>query len=106
MKISSLLMALALSCGVAVTAQANTSADKSPSTVASSSEAKGEGLGTKTKRAFHRMGDKLRAIGHKNKDTQQARTDETQSMGAGPAQDSGRRQRMDDAYANWKSKQK
>jgi hypothetical protein len=98
MKISSLLMALALSCGVAVTAQANTSADKSPSTVASSSEAKGEGLGTKTKRAFHRMGDKLRAIGNKNK--------ETQSMGAGPAQDSGRRQRMDDAYANWKSRQK
>jgi hypothetical protein len=108
MKIPTLLTAVALTCGVAFTAQANTGADQQKQSTAASSthaQAKGEGLGTKTKRAFHRVGDKLRSIGNKDK-TQSARNDDTQTMGAGPAQDSGRRQRMDDAYANWKSKQK
>lgn len=108
MKIPTLLTALALSCGVAFAAQANTAAGKqSPSTAASSTqvEAKGEGLGTKTKRAFGRMGDKLRSIGNKNQ-TQQASADDSRTMGAGPdMRDGGRRQRMDEAYENWKAKQ-
>jgi hypothetical protein len=55
------------------------------------------------------MGDKLRSMGHKN-ETQQAKDrDDTRAMGAGgsdAAKDGARQQRMDQAYADYQSKQK
>jgi hypothetical protein len=104
MKIAVLITAAALACGAAY---ANTTGDthKQSSAQAAQAEPKGEGIAVKTKRAFHRMGEKLRSIGHK--DTQQAKKgDDTSAMGAGPdPQDSGRRARMDSAYSNWQKKQ-
>jgi hypothetical protein len=103
MKIAALMTAAALACGAAY---ANTTADAHKQSAATAStaqaEPQGEGLAVKTKRAFKRMGDKLRSIGHK--DTQQAKGSDTSAMGAGP-EDSGRRARMDSAYSNWQKKQ-
>ncbi len=107
MKIATLITAAALACGGTAFA-AGPTADKSDhskaSTASTQTETKGEGIGVKTKRAFKRMGDKLRSIG--NKDTREARTDnDTRAMGAGAdAQDKARRERMDSAYSNWQSK--
>jgi hypothetical protein len=120
MKIPALVTVLALACGTAYSAQygsnaADDAANRQHSTAASTdtpSKAKGEGLIDKTKRALHRMGDKMRNAGRKSTDKDQinaaAERNETRSMGA-PAsdgQDSARQRRMDDAYANWQSKQK
>ena len=105
MKIAVLITAAALACGAAY---ANTNADTHKSSNSASTmqaEPQGEGIAVKTKRAFKRMGDKLRSIGHK--DTQQAdKGDDTRAMGAGPAtHDNDRRARMDSAYSNYKDKQ-
>lgn len=68
----------------------------------------------KTKRAFHRMGDKMRDTGHRitnktnSKDdgdkTRYSSKNDTRSMGASGSDtsDSARRARMDEAYANSK----
>ena len=105
MKIAALVTAAALACGTAFAGQTEADAQKSSTTASNTqTEAKGEGIAVKTKRAFHRMGDKLRSIGHKDKDTQQAKGSDTSTMGAG-AEDSGRRARMDSAYSNWQKKQ-
>ena len=115
MKIPVLITAVALACGAAFTAQAaDTSANSNKRTAVvaeNQSQAKGEGLGAKTKRAFHRMGDKMRSAGHKvakATHTDKSASDDTRSMGAAGAdqRDVARRNRMDEAYANWKSKQK
>ena len=105
MKIAALVTAAALACGAAY---ANTSADtqkQSGKATTAQAEPQGEGFAAKTKRAFKRMGDKLRSVG--NKDTQQAnKADDTRTMGAGPAnKDSARQNRMDSAYSNYKDKQ-
>jgi hypothetical protein len=116
MKMPTLLVAVALACGSAAFAAGNTSdhatTNRDQSAAVSSSthdSAKGEGFVAKTKRAFHRMGDKLRSMGHKN-ETQQAKDrDDTRAMGAGgsdAAKDGARQQRMDQAYADYQSKQK
>ncbi len=74
-----------------------------------------EGPVAKTKRALHRMGDKMRHMGGKNARSSQRADDEytlnrndTRNMGAAGSdmQDSARQKRMDDAYADWKAKQK
>jgi hypothetical protein len=121
MKIPALLTAAALVCGSAFaagqygSASADRATQSSQSTAAASdsaSKAKGDGLVAKTKRALHRMGDKMRSAGRKstaNDDINQAAArHDTRSMGAAASntQDSARQRRMDDAYANWKSKQK
>ena len=88
-------------------------------------------LGQKTRNAMHRAGDKMRGIAHNDKDRdhdkharaeehreKHARADmhhrhnDTRAMGARGSDtrdtretEATRRQRMDDAYANWKSKQ-
>ncbi len=109
MKIAALITATALACGTAFAA--GSTADKTDhstaATASTQTETKGEGIAVKTKRAFHRMGEKLRSIGNKNRDTAQAKKDQdTRTMGAGPdTQDSARRERMDSAYSNWHSKQ-
>jgi hypothetical protein len=119
MKIRALLTVLALTCGAAL-AQGNTGstsrdagASRNQSTAAaadSQSKGSGEGLVAKTKRAFHNMGDKIRNAGRKNKDGDQTAGrsgNDTRSMGAAgsDSSDASRRARMDDAYANSKSKQ-
>lgn len=115
MKIPALVTVVALTCGAAVAAQSTgTSADsrKRPAVTAQNqAQAKGEGLGAKTKRAFQRMGDKMRSAGQKvgkATGTDKAARDDTRSMGAAGAdqQDAARRNRMDEAYSNWKSRQK
>jgi len=114
MKITALLAAAALACG---TAYANTSATTSHDTTKHSAAATDkqsgtthEGVGVKTKRALGKMGDKIRSAGHKlahATHTDKNASSDTRAMGASGSdtQDSGRQRRMDDAYANWQSKQ-
>jgi hypothetical protein len=119
MKIPALLSAAALVCGSAFAAGqygTESATQRSQSTAAASDSAsksaKGDGLVAKTKRALHRMGDKMRSAGRKstaNDDINQAAAQrDTRSVGAAGSdtQDSARQRRMDEAYANWKSKQK
>jgi rhamnose utilization protein RhaD (predicted bifunctional aldolase and dehydrogenase) len=122
MKIPALLTAAALACGSAFAAgqygsgSADSATQRSQSTAVSSDSAsksaKGDGVVAKTKRALHRMGDKMRSVGRKSTDNdeinQAAARHDTRSMGAAGSEtpDSARQRRMDDAYANWKSKQK
>ena len=122
MKIAVIITAGALACGSAF-------ADKSPSTqhpsaAATQSEARGDDYTTKTKRAFQRLGNKLRGVVQKDH-TQQARGTgkdakdhgaRTTAMGAGrdtrdindtlESAERSRRERMDAAYSNWQSSQK
>lgn len=111
---TTLLAALALACGSAFaagnTTDHATTRDQSAAVSSSTPDsAKGEGFVTKTKRAFHRMGEKLRSIGHKD-ETQQAKdSNDTRAMGAAGSdttKDSARKQRMDQAYSDYQSKQK
>jgi uncharacterized protein HemX len=60
-------------------------------------------LGEKTRHAMHRIGDKLHASRDHHGDRMHASRDDTRAMGAS-GEDQGRRQRMDDAYANWQAK--
>ncbi len=120
MKIQVLLTALALACGAAY-AQGSADSKMATTTPQATTEAQasGEGLGAKTKRAFQRMGDATRNAVNKmkgNKDTSagaQAQAsaqggnpaNDTRTMGAAPSDttDALRRQRMDEAYANFKN---
>ena len=115
MKIRALVTVLALACGTAFAAQpgseaADEAANRNQSTAASTdAQPKKGGLVDKTKNAMHRLGDKMRnAMHRKDKNSQTAAKSDTRSMGAAGSetQDRDRQQRMDDAYANWKSKQK
>jgi len=116
MKIRALVTVLALACGTAFAAQYGTeAADEAANRdqAATTDSGKG-GVVDKTKSAVRRLGDKIgNKIGNATtgKDKSKTRTaakNDTRSMGAAgtDTQDSGRQQRMDDAYANWKSKQK
>lgn len=112
---TTLLAALALACGSAFaagnTTDATTTRDQSAAVSSSTPDStKGEGFVTKTKRAFHRMGEKLRSIGNKS-ETQQAKDSDsdTRTMGAAGSdttKDGARKQRMDQAYSDYQSKQK
>jgi hypothetical protein len=118
MKTTALAAILAVSFGTAMAAGNYSSSDKdhratqNQSTAAAAndqSNAKGEGLIDKTKRGLQRMGDKIRNAGNRVANSGKKDND-TRAMGAGSAtdreKDSARQQRMDDAYANWNSKQK
>jgi Skp family chaperone for outer membrane proteins len=120
MKIQALVATLALAGASAFAAQPATDTTNHSQTTASADAPKGEGLMDKTKRVLHKMGDKMRATGHKiaskvdnktdkadhrdNKTEHAARSSDTRSMGAPGADtpDSARRSRMDEAYANSK----
>ena len=119
MKIPALITALALAGGVAV-AQANTAATndasaKDQTTAAATDTTQHEGLGTKLKKGLHRMGQATRNAMHrvahagtKDKTTDTASANDTRSMGSygtAPA-DSARQKRMDQAYDDYKAKQK
>jgi len=121
MKTSVLITAMALAFGGATMAQAaqdttrqDTTRSEQASQDTKADASKGESLGTKTKRAFHRMGDKIRSAMHRDKsDEHHTAKDEhasdTRAMGAGAARsddDHDRRARMDGAYNNWQHKQK
>jgi len=112
MKMQALVTVLALACGTAFAAQPSTSAEQDaskPSTAASTdTQPKKGGLIDKTKNAMHRMGDKIRHATNRDKNAQKTAKSDSGSMGAAGSdtQDSGRQQRMDDAYASWKSRQK
>jgi hypothetical protein len=113
MKIAALITVAALTCGTAF-AQSSGSSDSSAmrnhsAATASDSQPKGEGFIDKTKRAFHRLGEKLHASGNKSADTtdktaQQDPENSTRAMGAsGSAKsDSSRQSRMDQAYSDSK----
>jgi hypothetical protein len=107
MKIAALVTAAALACGATyanAAADTSKSADKAPT---AQTEPQGEGFAVKTKRAFKRMGDKLRSIGNKDNTQQAKKGDDTRAMGAGPApEDAARRERMDSAYSSYKGKDK
>jgi hypothetical protein len=118
MKIAALITVAALTCGTALAQGYGSSTDRSTSagpnqsaTTANSDQPKGEGIVDKTKRAFHRLGEKLRGSGQTAKNgekdadkTAQQKQNDTHAMGApGSAKsDSSRQSRMDEAYANSK----
>lgn len=119
MKIAALITVAALTCGTALAQGYGSTTDRSTSaspnqsaTTANSDQPKGEGIMDKTKRAFHRLGEKLRGSGDTAKNsadkdadkTAQQKQNDTHAMGAaGSAKsDSSRQSRMDEAYANSK----
>lgn len=128
MKASALIVAAALAVGTAANAQQTDSAAARGETTAGADSMKPaddaqrtkktlKDLGQKTRSAMHRAGDKMRHAAKADKaDRQHAagdrqahkeRRSDVHAMGA--ARDTrdaetSRRQRMDDAYANWKAK--
>ena len=110
MKMAAFLAAAALACGSAMAADSSTEHGQRVSNE-HPAKASGNGVVDKTKRAFSRMGDKIRNTGERlgqKLGTDKDSRHDTRAMGAsgsGEAQDQGRRQRMDDAYANWRDKQ-
>ena len=113
MKMAAFLAAAALACGSAMAADSSTEHGQRAGGE-HRAKASGHSMVDKTKRAFSRMGDKIRhtgeRLGHKLGTDRDSRH-ESRAMGASgeqpqdQAQDQGRRQRMDDAYANWRGKQ-
>jgi hypothetical protein len=111
MKIAALITVAALTCGTAL-AQGYGSSSGSSSThnqsaaTANDSSSKSDGILDKTKRAFHRLGEKLHASGNKssaNPDKTAQENPETSAMGAGPDKSSSsRKARMDQAYSDSK----
>jgi len=111
MKFAALITVAALTCGAAFAqgygsgTSRDSAANRDPSAaVATDKESKpaGEGIVEKTKRAFQRLGDKIRSAGSKSKDADKtAAQSDTRSMGAAGT-DSERKARMDEAYANSK----
>ena len=107
---AAILAAAALACGSAMAADSSTEHGQRVSKE-HPAKASGNGVVDKTKRAFSRMGDKIRNTGERlgqKLGTDKDSRHDTRAMGAsgsGEAQDQGRRQRMDDAYANWRDRQ-
>jgi hypothetical protein len=119
MRIPALVTVLALACGGAVAGGSHAAPDKdgkrhSSAAAAGDHQSKrsGDGIVDKTKRTFQRMGEKMGTItrtGSPNeREHDQAMRNDTRRMGAAgsDAQDSSRRQRMDEAYDNWQSQHK
>jgi len=117
MKIAAIITVAALATGSAAFAAdygKQSDRDMQRDHAAASDSGKHEGLLDKTKRAFHRMGDKMRGAGSKmahathtpDPNRTAARNDDTRSMGAGrdDMHDGARQRRMDDAYSNWHDK--
>jgi hypothetical protein len=119
MKIAAIVTAVALATGTAAfAADYGTHSDRDTSRHAATAQndttAKHDGILDKTKRALHRMGDKMRGTGSKmarathtpDPNGTAARDNDTRSMGAAreDMHDSGRQGRMDDAYNNWHNK--
>lgn len=116
MKMAAFLAAAALASGSAMAADSATEHGQRASSEHPAKASSG-GVVDKTKRAFSRMGDKIRHTGERlgqKLGTDKDSRHDTRAMGASGSdraqdqtqvQDQGRRQRMDDAYANWRDKQ-
>lgn len=110
MKMAAFFAAAALAWGSAMAADSKTEHGQRVSNE-HPAKASGDGVVDKTRRAFSRMGDKIRHTGERlgqKLGTGQDSRDDSRAMGASgsdEAQDPGRRQRMDEAYANWRGKQ-
>jgi uncharacterized protein HemX len=119
MKIAALLTALALASGTALAAQDASTYDTRDTTATHRSTAAAtgtqhkEGIVERTKSAIRHTGEKLghatRRLPGNRSGNQAVRDDgrsDTSSMGASGSDDSGRQRRVDDAYNNWRSRQK
>ena len=126
MKLRASLTVLALVCGTAFAAQDSSvstdrdaAANRNPSAASTDAKPSDGGVVDKTKRAFRRMGEKIRNATHRTDSADrksaerdpindQAARNEARTMGAAgsDSQDAARKSRMDNAYENWKSKQK
>lgn len=110
MQIAAFLAAALLACGSAMAADSKTEQGQRVSNE-HPAKASGDGVLDKTKRAFGRMGDRIRSTGERlgqKLGTDKDSRDDARAMGASgsdEAQDQGRRQRMDEAYDNWRGKQ-
>lgn len=110
MKMAAFLAAAAVACGSAMAADSKTDHGQRVSNE-HPAKASGDGVVDKTKRAFSRAGDKIRGTGERlgqKLGTDKDSRDDSRAMGASgsdQAQDPGRRQRMDEAYANWREQQ-
>jgi hypothetical protein len=118
MKIPALLAMLALASGTAF-AQSTSAGDAStsgaagpgtPTTMkadkAPTAKKSGDTVTAKAKRGAKKVGAKIKHAGHKAADAARRITgNDTQQMGASPADDPDRRARMDAAYENWKRQQ-
>jgi hypothetical protein len=118
MKIAAIVTAAALATGTAAFAAdygSHSDRNMQRDHAAATDTGKHEGLLDKTKRAFHRMGDKMRSAGSKtarathteDPNRTAMRNDDTRSMGAGreDMHDGARQRRMDSAYNNWHDRQ-
>ena len=126
MKVPALLTALAVACGSTFAMGNSNSGDRHAAAdqhYSAGAQPQHEGPIAKTRRALHRMGDKMRHMGGNARRSTQREDNEyalnhndknatnrndTRNMGAAGsgAQDSARQQRMDEAYAHWKAQQK
>ena len=131
MKTTALIAACALAFGTAAFAQQQDKTSRTENSATADAAAPADdgqrtknalkNLGNKTRNAMHRAGDKVRHATNKGKHEvkeKHARADrhhrdDTRAMGAGRADtrdardaEMSRRQRMDAAYDNWKSRQK
>ena len=125
MKIATLATALALACGSTFAMGNSASGDRhaaADQNYSASAQPQHEGPIARTKRALHRMADKMRHVGgnarrstqrgdneyaKNNNDKNAMDRNGTRNMGAAGSdmQDSARQQRMDEAYADWRAKQ-
>lgn len=126
MKASALIVAAALAAGTAAIAQQTDPAAARGETTAGADSMKPaddaqrtkkalKNLGQKTRNAMHRAGDRARHAAKADKQhaagdrqAHKERHREAHAMGASRDMrdlETSRRQRMDDAYANWKAKQ-
>lgn len=119
MKIATIVAAVALATGSAAFAadhsysSSGDTARHAQTTQNTDRGASGDGLLAKTKRALHRLGEKMRGAGHETADAAKDRDHDRTAMGKdrndtrsmGAAGDSSREQRMNKAYGNWQDKQ-
>ncbi|WBY02478.1 hypothetical protein PE066_02770 [Ramlibacter tataouinensis] len=117
MKISPLLLAALLATSAGAWAQARDGSPAPGERAAAEGSADGRTVGEKARGAAHKAGDATRhagKAGHRAADRHAKRgaghMDERRMGAAGSSRetdlsDSGRRQRMDEAYADWKAKQ-
>ncbi len=133
MRITALAAIAALVCSTPFAAQHTASSERGAPTKAQqraaavdknankNAKVKGDGVGAKMKRGLSRVGEKIRNTGNRvaratgtdrpgpnNASTSNNSSEDNRAMGAArsDAQDVSRRDRMDDAYDNWRAKQR
>jgi hypothetical protein len=119
MKLATVIATVALACGSAAFAQSSDNSARGEESVRADQQEHGQAnekmrngahrLGEKMRHGMHRLGDKLHANGKDSgHHARNHHRNDTRAMGAPGSDsraDSGRQQRMDDAYANWRARQ-